>query len=268
MSRDFTLDKYGELLGAILTAGYGVYSVQQFLSQEGPSPWVVLRHDVDRREGRALAMAAVEKNLGVRATYYFRVGRGLARAEVVRGVKALGHEVGYHYEILSKAKGDLEKASQIFGREIAFLRKMAGVRTAAMHGDPLSRWNNLAFWETHRPEEFELLGEAYLSFRCLPRTIYLTDTGRSWNSADNLQDRFSPGGPAMPGPFTSTDELMGALQKRLYPQVYLLVHPNRWTAGAGAWCLQWGEDACANWLKRRLKKFSGTRKRKDETPAR
>lgn len=259
MSRDFTLAKYGELLEALQRAGYRMLSVGDFLVQKGPLPCAILRHDVDRREERALTMALLEKDRGIQSTYYFRVGRGLGKAEVVLRVRALGHEVGYHYEVLSKAGGDREKARKIFGDELSRLRQMAEVRTAAMHGRPLSPWNNLSFWETCCPEDFGLMGEAYLSFGRLSQAVYLSDTGRGWNSGENLRDRFSPEGPAMPGPFSSTGELIRFLGKKPFPVVYLLVHPNRWTSGAGSWLLQWGEDSCVNWLKRKLQRHASPR---------
>jgi hypothetical protein len=58
----------------------------------------------------------------------------------------------------------------------------------------------------------------------------------------------------MPGPFSSTGELIRFLGEKPFAVVYLLVHPNRWTSGAGSWLLQWGEDACVNWLKRKFKR--------------
>jgi len=259
LSRDFTLAKYKELLEALQQAGYRMLSVRDFLLQKGPLPCTILRHDVDRREGRALTMALLEKDRGIQSTYYFRVGRGLGKPEVVLPIKALGHEVGYHYEALSKAGGDREKARKVFGDELSRLRQMAEVRTAAMHGRPFSPWNNLSLWETCCPEDFGLMGEAYLSFGRLSGAVYLSDTGRGWNSGENLRDRFSPEGPAMPGPFSSTGELIRFLRKNPFPMVYLLVHPNRWTSGRGSWLFQWGEDACVNWLKQKLKRHASAR---------
>jgi hypothetical protein len=260
LPRDFTLAKYGELLETLQKAEYRILSVGGFLARKGPFPCAILRHDVDRREQRALTMALLEKDRGIHSTYYFRMGPGLGKAKVVHRIKALGHEVGYHYEVLSKAGGDREKARKIFEDELYRLRQLAEVRTAAMHGRPLSPWNNLSFWETCRPEDFGLMGEAYLSFGRLSQAVYLSDTGRGWNSGENLRDRFSPEGPAMPGPFSSTGELIRFLGGKPCPVVYLLVHPNRWTSGAGPWVLQWGEDACVNWLKRKLKRKSSVRR--------
>jgi len=270
LARDFTILKYRELLEAIRRSGYPVLPVHHFLSEKTPPDHCfILRHDVDRKVDRALVMAAVEKELGFKSTYYFRAGWRFWKPEVVRKIAALGHEIGYHYEVLSKAKGDQEKARRIFAKELAWMRRIVEVRTAAQHGNPLSPWDNLSFWHNNHPGDFGLAGEAYLSFRSLPRVSYITDTGRCWNSEkDNLRDRFPPGGPLLPGPFFSTDELIKLFEKRSCEQIYCLVHPNRWTSGGGAWFLQWGEDACANWMKRRLRRVHSTWRRIHESSAR
>ena len=64
---------------------------------------VVLRHDIDRKPMNALRMAELEYELGIQSTYYFRFPCTF-KPEIIRKIRDLGHEVGYHYEVLSKAK--------------------------------------------------------------------------------------------------------------------------------------------------------------------
>lgn len=119
MGRDFTLIKYRELLETISRGNYSVFTVHRFLTEKTlPLPYVILRHDVDRQGNRALATAMLEKDLGLEATYYFRVDAGLSYLKVIKEVAVLGHEVGYHYEVLSKAKGNWAKARYIFAAEL------------------------------------------------------------------------------------------------------------------------------------------------------
>jgi hypothetical protein len=251
--KDFTLSRYRELLESIRGSGYSVLGVRQFLTcKDLSSQYVVVRHDVDRWERRSLEMAELERKFNLQATYYFRVTGSLPAPEIVRGVAALGHEVGYHYEVMAKARGDRDRAKHLFREEISRLREMAPVSTAAMHGAPLSGWHNLDFWNGIHFAKFDLTGEAYLSFRNLSRLCYITDTGRGWNSKCNLRDRFPPGGPVMPGPL-STEELIAVFRNRSFGEIYLLVHPNRWTSDPLSWTLQWAEDKVANCLKRSLR---------------
>ena len=72
MARDFTLSKYRELCKVFLKSGYNTIAVQEYIQGQAVEPFVILRHDVDRRPEMALEMAGMEKDMGIRATYYFR----------------------------------------------------------------------------------------------------------------------------------------------------------------------------------------------------
>ena len=71
MHRDFTLNRYRSLIGAAAAAIYTPTTVQDYLASP-PGRCLILRHDVDRAPGRALDMARVEEEMGVRGSYYFR----------------------------------------------------------------------------------------------------------------------------------------------------------------------------------------------------
>lgn len=71
---DFTLDQYARLCSAVKASKYQVLTVREFLERapiEGHL--LIMRHDVDEDARNALDMARVEHDLGIRATYYFRV---------------------------------------------------------------------------------------------------------------------------------------------------------------------------------------------------
>jgi hypothetical protein len=63
---------------------------------------VVLRHDVYRKPMNALQMAELEHDLGIQSTYYFRFPYTF-KSDIIGKIHDLGHEVGYLYEVLSKA---------------------------------------------------------------------------------------------------------------------------------------------------------------------
>jgi hypothetical protein len=72
LTRDFTLEKYSELLQA-LKQNYTIMSVADYLALPKDEDFIaVLRHDVDKFPERATRMALLEKNLGIHSTYYFR----------------------------------------------------------------------------------------------------------------------------------------------------------------------------------------------------
>jgi hypothetical protein len=89
---------------ALLDSGYTPLTVYSYLVLEGKknNKLVVLRHDIDRKQKNALRMAKLEHELGIQSTYYFRFPYTF-KPELIGKIHDLGHEVGYHYEVLSKA---------------------------------------------------------------------------------------------------------------------------------------------------------------------
>ena len=59
-------------------------------------------------------MAKLEKNLNIKSTYYFRIVKGSNNPKVINEITALGHEIGYHYEDLTLAKGNYKIAIKLF----------------------------------------------------------------------------------------------------------------------------------------------------------
>lgn len=251
--KEFSIRVYEELLEVIKKTGWPVFTVRAYFSQrQAPPAFFVLRHDVDRRPERALRMALVEKSHGIQSTYYFRMRPHVFLTSIIERIASMGHEIGYHYEVLDKAKGEVALAHHIFMQELADLRSIADVKTAAMHGNPLSCWDNRDFWSHHQPGEFGLEGEAYVSMK-EEDLLYATDTGRGWNRSEvNLLDRFPAGSLTLMPSFRSTRELTKVLEQKRFKKIYLQVHPNRWTSGFLEGTAQRAEDLLLNTLKKIL----------------
>ncbi|WP_255169514.1 hypothetical protein [Natrononativus amylolyticus] len=220
--RDFTFDAYDRLVGAAVDADYEVLTVAEYLRAETlPERYLILRHDVDRRVEIARSMARLEARHGVASTYYFRTST--FEPEIVAEMAEMGHEIGYHYEDLARARGDRRRAHRQFAANLAAFREHATIETACSHGSPLSRHLNLDIWEGERsPAEYDLLGEAYLDVEkddedpTLPS--YLSDTGRRWGTVD----------PDF-GLVETTDDFVEFLEAGDCPRLYVLAHPGRWS---------------------------------------
>ena len=132
--RDFTMTQYKDLCLALLDSGYTPLTVYSYLEgqKKKNNKLVVLRHDIDRKCGNALRMAELEHELGIQSTYYFRFPYTF-KPDIIRKIKDLGHVVGYHYEVLSKANGNYERAVELFEQELSKFRKIVDVKTIGMH---------------------------------------------------------------------------------------------------------------------------------------
>ncbi len=72
MTRDFTLSRYEALCKALISSNYSSITVQEYIQGQAVEPFIILRHDMDRRPKMALGMAQMEKDMGIKATYYLR----------------------------------------------------------------------------------------------------------------------------------------------------------------------------------------------------
>lgn len=229
MTSDFTLTMYKKLLNAIKRSGLTTTTVTgglQLVNFDDAQPIVILRHDIDRRPRNALKMAQVEAEYNIKSTYYFRHMPHTFKPEIICKIAELGHEIGYHYETLAKAKGDFKKAFEIFQHELADFRKITNISTACMHGRPLSPWDNRNLWQHYDFKTLGINSEPYLSFN-YDNIIYLTDTGRSWNGDKyNLRDKVSA--QNLTGSVQSTRDVMKLIQ-RTRQHIMLQTHPERWS---------------------------------------
>lgn len=229
--RDFTLEKYSRLVSAI-TATYEALSFRDtLLRQDGAV--ACIRHDIDRRAHSALACARICADAGAVGTFYFRYPYTFDPS-VLRQVAELGHEVGYHYETLTKTNGDMASAVAMFRDELAEFRRWVQVDTVCMHGSPLSRWDNRDIWTVTTLEEHGLIGEPYLSLT--PDVAYATDTGRGWNRRSaSIRDAMSGPMPA----FASTAVLIRAMEtESLGPRLMVNIHPERWNDALVPWTVE------------------------------
>lgn len=218
------LARYESLLDELGVAGFRFHPIRDYFSAPAVPPFVYLRHDVDRLPHRAVAMAEAEAKRGIRATYYFRCNkRGVFPRESMLRIAALDHEIGFHYESLSRAGGDMASALRLFEHDLSTCREIVSVTTVSPHGAPLSTSSNMDLASGLGLARLGLLGDATgIDFS---RILYITDTGGTFGSRHNLRDR--PQGRMLTEP-----ESPRLLARRLCTndehQVVLSCHPERW----------------------------------------
>jgi len=209
--RDFTLDIYKLLLNELQESDYHFYSFEGYLKIENHADkFLILRHDVDKKPGNALYMAAIERSMNIKASYYFRVQNEILYENEIKEIVNLEHEIGYHYENLAeinrrqKIEGRRQKektenkrklediyelAIMDFEKNLEKLRKIYPVKTICMHGSPLSKWDSKRLWEKYNYRDFGIIGEPNFDID-FNEVLYLTDTGRRWDgSSFNVRDK-------------------------------------------------------------------------------
>jgi len=230
---DFTLDAYRKLIEMMKEEKYYFLSVEGYLTNPGAfRRFVIIRHDVERKEGNAERMARLESELKVSSTYYFR-RHTTFYGEGIKKIHSLGHEVGYHYEALAKTCGDYDKAVDLFKKELEEFRRLAPVRTISAHGSPLSGWDNRKLWSRFNFGDFGIIGDPSISVN-FNEILYLTDTGRGWNrNVGNVRDKIAG---KLDCQFSGTQKIIEAIGNgTLRDRIMLNVHPHRWNDSLFTW---------------------------------
>ena len=192
------LGAYRGLLESALAAGYEIVSVEhiwRIIAADRLDPGrrvLVLRHDIDTDPATAAAMWAIDRDLGVESSYFFRLST--LDPALMADIAAYGSHASYHYEELANVAkrrrlrngsdviAHLPEARDRFRRNVSRLRHITGLpmRVVAAHGDFVNRALRSPNWlilddPVFRHEvdvELEAYDEALL--RHLPRRY--TDT--------------------------------------------------------------------------------------------
>lgn len=109
MSEDFTVQHYGEILD-LAVSRFSFHPISSIPDSKGTALW---RHDIDFSPQRAYAMAKMEAERDIVATYYVQPSArfySIFESEVstiLRDINAMGHEVGLHFDPSVYPEGDL-----------------------------------------------------------------------------------------------------------------------------------------------------------------
>ena len=224
--RRFTYAEYERFLDRL--ASLDVVPLREFAAGLGDT---ALRHDVDDRLDSALELARLEHARGLRATYFvLHTAPYWERDDLVerlRELQTLGHEVGWHNDLVTLAVVHGRDPAEYLRHELARLRD-AGIDVVgiAAHGSPwchrLGFHNDYAFSDLPQPipgfpTRFEPIGT-------------LVDFGLHYDAYSLGEDayfsdsRFDRGRRAHPADFP-----LGPGQRTI-----ILTHPCHWDPSAAA----------------------------------
>ncbi|MDZ4122198.1 MAG: hypothetical protein U1C33_07230 [Candidatus Cloacimonadaceae bacterium] len=145
----------------------------------------------------------------------------------------MGHEIGYHYEDLTRNDGDIQAALSDFQKHLARFRKLYLVQTVCMHGRSGSPYDNRDIWQHARLEDFGLIAEPYLSLD-FNKVLYVSDTTQRWDgSGIALRDNVKT---SMDLKFRTTMDIIRNID-RLPDHFMITIHPELWARNLPGWLL-------------------------------
>jgi hypothetical protein len=232
LSRTFSRSRWSEyrrFLDSAQDHGYRLVPLEEWVrGANGDGERVmIMRHDVDQHPRSALTMAAIESDLGIRSTWYFRWRT--AHPAVVSALRERDFEVGLHYETLTRRVLEGSAGEEISDRELAerraelreeiaaFERLFGPIRSVVPHGD--SRVPGVRNADLLREQDCSEYGIEFDGNEAM----------RGRGIAYWLTDRTAAEGRWKDG--TDPEELLASGAS----PILCLTHPNNWASGAALW---------------------------------
>lgn len=194
---ELTYDNYKKLVSGFKNSGYSFISFRDSLDAKSlENKYILMRHDIDMDLSRALALARIENELGISATYFFMIRTdhysvfSESGSAMVREILDLGHHLGLHFDRASYP--ELHTVEEL---------SLACSQEAKM----LSEWfdSPVDIVSYHRPDETILSGDPKLS-EPLPHTYqkefkeditYISDSQGLWKQHPFDSAAFKEGKP-------------------------------------------------------------------------
>ncbi len=185
-----TYRQYIDFCQEICNAGVPFYTVEEACSNIGSlrKPFVIIKHDVEDKPEKALRIGTIEHRFVIKATYYAHSFflRKPKHAAILKELVSLGHEIGYHYDVLDSNDGNKSKAIQEFREALAcFADDGFAIKTVCPHGNPLKKRvgyssNKDFFLDSEIRKLFNDVVDVYITFPDMVDEDYLYITDASY----------------------------------------------------------------------------------------
>ncbi|MEM6686250.1 MAG: hypothetical protein AAF617_10745 [Bacteroidota bacterium] len=194
--------------------------------------WVIFKHDVETNVEKALKMATIEAEHGIKATYYVQGYLLEDNVAALQKIADLGHEVTYHYDVLDANKGDYTAARQEFVDYVnAFEKHGFKVNTICPHGNPVmirNGWNSNKdfFRKKEIAEEFNTMLDVVVQLPTLlngPYT-YISDAGFQFQIIRNVENNDIKNDGDIH--INSIQDFVKIIQEN--QKIIFSTHPHRW----------------------------------------
>ena len=203
---DFTEKSYRN----ILASAKKKYSFENF-GTTSQNKHVLWRHDVDLSMHRALRLAQIEHEMGVRATYFLWLHSDYYNlfeksiSDKVLGILALGHTIGLHFDASFYHAEDLDFLQQklIFEKNILENLFNSPVDVFSFHNPTAG--NALSFTDTHIAGMFNTYSSAIKD-----NYFYCSDSNGYWRY----------------------HRLPEVVETGIHDRLHILTHPEWWTPEA------------------------------------
>lgn len=185
----FKLSHFKEVFKRAKKLGYVFTTFRDYEKVAASNRLIILRHDIDFRVDRAYEIAKIEKDLGIRSTFFVRLHAKeynpfeYISYTILRQIKDWGFEIGLHFEALDIGHITGEDVVNLFKREKTILEEILKVKvvSAVQHGDfsGVSRNKENHFFNNYTKEDVGILNHPFED-RFFKKMKYISDSFGSW----------------------------------------------------------------------------------------
>lgn len=170
--------------------GYKFITCEEYVEQKQQidknNKIVVNRVDIDFSVKKTNKLLDIFEKLNIKATFFLRLHApdynpfSFENFRILKRLVSLGHELGYHSEVIDQATIWNEDAEICFLRDLTVMKAMFGfeIKSVASHGGATGL-SNLDFWKDKKPKDYNLLYEAYdkePEFNLFQESFYVSDS--------------------------------------------------------------------------------------------
>lgn len=199
---DFTEDEYRLLI----KTAKAKYSFGDFSSIKDKKSFILWRHDVDYSVHRALRLAQIENEEGVKSTYFLLLNCEfynlfeISIKKIVKEIISLGHEIGLHFDLTAYKINEIDELDRFLSFEKSVLENLfeVNVQAFSFHNPTLS---------TLKVDDFKLAGMVNAYAPLFKEEFgYCSDSNGYWRHS----------------------RLMDVLKNGQYDKLQVLTHPAWW----------------------------------------
>lgn len=211
---------------------YNYGSLCQKIKAEGIS--CVIKHDVETVSDSTVEIAKIEARHGLSAIYFFQYDVFLNSSHHVRELQSLGHEIGYHYDVLDNNLGDLPAAILEFERNLeSFAEFGCRIKWICPHGNPALKrtgWssNKDFFRNRNVRSRFKELKDIVVDFsHHFPKYLYISDVGYGFKIVGSISNN-----DQIKSVDTPVENIFQLIHDRRSSGFVISTHPHRWVGTA------------------------------------
>lgn len=232
----FVYRKWESFCRKLYYLGYISIPACDLIGNKNATTYIVLKHDVETNVKKAYKLAKIEHRYSHRGSFYVQAYllKNKNNVELLKKIKAMGHEVTYHHDVMDCCGGNLTLAEKEFDKNKSMFENLGfEIKTVCQHGNPVMNrvgyHSNRDFFRSEKiAQKYENIYDIMVNFKrnVTPPYLYISDSGYGWKIVFDPETNDIINSDDKNIPLTSVFDILEILNKG--NSVIISTHPHRW----------------------------------------